>query len=235
MNSVAAMSRLVIPETASSATRCSEGVSPSARRLPDVPGPARRWRGRPTSVRAELFEGVLRFAQRGCGGVAVALSALELAEQQLGAGPFERHWQAMVFGHGEFGRCCCCVEVAACGEQHRAAAQAYGEHPCAVKSAAVAFKGVDQRLGFVEAAKPDQRLSGVGQERGGDDLSGIGPGLHDGQQRFERVQRRLVVTAATPRRTAQSGGPLGQPHGSAALGRRYASLRSRRASSVRPA
>src|ERR1700750_1010715 len=110
MNNAAATSRLVIPVAANSATRCSDGVNTNSRLRATVvrassaparaaprgvplaskapPPPPREFSsgaGRPQGG-AHGFKGLQRVAQSGSSHFLLALTSLELARQELGAG-----------------------------------------------------------------------------------------------------------------------------------------------------
>ena len=185
MNNAAATSRVVIPDAASSATRCSDGVSPRPR-AGATAGAVELGAGslRPQPC-AQLLEGGQGLAQHGARVVLLALSTLELAEQQEGAGTFERHRQPVVVGQRRLGRAgapptspCAASHML----RHRApTASIHGRSSRRPLASSASIIG----SASVVAAQRDQRLDRVGDVTRRHDL-GAG---HLVESRDQRLQR----------------------------------------------
>jgi hypothetical protein len=93
----------------------------------------------------------------------LALSALQLAEQQLGARPLLRYRYSLEVGQRPVNLFDGRLDLASGGQQHAAAASGHRQHPCPVALTPVAFEHVDEPLGFIQPSEDHQRLNCVGQ------------------------------------------------------------------------
>ena len=118
----------------------------------------------------------------------MTLAALQLAQQELGAGTFEGHRKPSVHDHrvlrNPHGR----HDVASSGQPHAATPRTDGEHPRAVETATVVLEYFDERLRFSVAAECDHGLDRVGNERGSHDL-GAGKVVENIQHRLQCGER----------------------------------------------
>ena len=111
--------------------------------------------------RAELAEDARRLPQRHGGGLLAPPAALDLAEDEQGAGALERHGQPLVLDEGTFGSLGCPVQVTGGGQQKALAARTERQRPRTIQPPTVAFQLVCQRGRFLQPAHPDQRFHGV--------------------------------------------------------------------------
>ena len=151
MNSAAATSRVVMPDAASSATRCSDGRQPQSFAGRDAwCGRVRRGRGRPTAVCPRPRRPASASLKRRARGILLALATLQLAQQQQGAGAFERHRKPVVVSQrplrhaGRLPRRHRARPAACCGTAHRRPASTAG--PASRRW----LQRLDHRLGLVE-------------------------------------------------------------------------------------
>ena len=162
-------------------------------------------------LRTHGLEAGQRLGQRRRRRVLGFLSPLQLAQQQLRAGPFERHRHAIVRGH-------CCARATQRGverpprsQDHRAAPVAGGQHPGPVEPLSLRQQQCAELLGLVEAVQRHQRLGGVRQE----------PTLHQLDARYprqpvdqglQRLDRGVEVAAGHREEPGRHERPVGHPH-----------------------
>ena len=231
-----------MPDAASSATRCSDGVSCPLRRGPTL--------ARASSARA-------RSAHSGtCNRSKMSSASCRLADADSFLRCRRCNWPSSnsvrARSNGIGSRSCSAiarrggraggVEVTPGGQQHASATGADGQHPRAVQPLAVALEGVDEGLRLGAAAHLNQGLDGVHQKRGIGKLGRCRRRIELGHQRLQRRDRGLVVAQRHFQESECANDPLASTEmprcacRSRALPRRppWRRLRGRRTRQLRP-
>ena len=146
----------------------------------------------------------------------MALATLELAEQQKGAGAFERHRKPVVVSERHLGHADSTRDIPARSQQHAAGPRPDSEHPRPVQPAAVGLNRIDQRLGLVETTQRYQSRDSVGNVTRRHDL-GARHLIESGDQRLQGRQCLGVIAERNLQEPQADRRPVGKPRGTAPL------------------